>query len=285
MATNTEGKSFSNRFFERSLTHSPLCVGIDPSPNTLHRWGLPDDIQGLREFADRMVSVAAPRVAVVKPQSAFFERHGPEGLQELSRTIKLAKQFGALVIIDCKRGDIGSSAAAYGEAFLGEGSPFQGDAITAAPYCGFGSLVPILDRAARYQNAVFILLRSSNPEGSQLQLAKLPDGRSVVESLADDLTIYNRRSCDSHEIGVACAVLGATQGPELIHLASRMPNSLFLVPGIGAQGAQLADVRRDFGMHYRRVIPNISRAIASAGPKREDLVARVEELSRLARHS
>jgi orotidine-5'-phosphate decarboxylase len=282
MAGVSGGLSFSERFLERAITHSPLCVGVDPSQHSLRQWGLSDDIHGLREFSERIVSIAAPRVAVIKPQSAFFERHGLPGLRQLKRVVKLAKKLGALVIIDCKRGDIGSSAAAYGEAFLGVDSPFDGDAITITPYCGFGALLPICDRAKLHSNGVFVLLRSSNPEGSQLQLAKMDDGRSVVEGLADDLTSYNRVST-ANKIGVVGAVLGATQGPELIRLASRMPHSLFLVPGIGAQGAQLHDVQQDFGVHYKRVIPSISRAIASAGPTTQELVARIEEFAKLAR--
>jgi orotidine-5'-phosphate decarboxylase len=114
------------------------------------------------------------------------------------------------------------------------------------------------------------LVRSSNPEGSELQQARLPDGRSVVEHLADQITARNAAE-EPDGLGPIGAVLGATQGREAAAVADRLPNSLLLVPGIGAQGATIADVRADFGRHYARVLPSISRGIARAGPAAADL--------------
>jgi orotidine-5'-phosphate decarboxylase len=266
---------FQKRFLALAAERSPLCIGIDPSAESLHGWGLADDLPGLRAFCERMVEACAPLTAVIKPQAAFFERHGPAGMEVLRQTVEGAKSHGALAIIDAKRDDIGSTAVAYGDAFLGTRSPFGGDAMTLSAYLGLGSLAPIFDIAKREAAGVFVLVRSSNPEGSELQQARLPDGRSVAEHVADQITARNRAD-EPNGLGFIGAVLGATHGREAADLADRLPNSLLLVPGIGAQGATIADVRRDFGRHYSRVIPSISRGIARAGPAAADLKRAVE---------
>ena len=261
---------FQKRFAALAAERSALCVGIDPSPDSLGGWGLPDDPEGLQAFCERMIEVCAPLVACVKPQSAFFERHGPSGMAVLRGTVESARSHGALVIIDAKRGDIDSTAVAYGDAFLGLGSPFGGDAMTLSAYLGFGSLAPIVERARREAAGLFVVVRSSNPEGTEQQQARMPDGRSVAEHLADQITAANAADGESG-LGLIGAVVGATLGPETAGLAARLPNSLLLVPGIGAQGATIGDVRRDFGAHFSRVIPSLSRAIARAGPRPDDL--------------
>ncbi len=266
---------FQKRFIALAAERSALCVGIDPSADDLKGWGLPDDAKGLASFCERMVEVCAPLVACVKPQSAFFERHGPAGMTVLRRTVDAARSHGALVIIDAKRGDMQSTAVAYGDAFLGPHSPFGGDAMTLSAYLGFGSLGPIVERARREAAGLFVVVRSSNPEGTEQQQARMPDGRSVAEHLADQITAANAAGGESG-LGLIGAVVGATLGGETADLAARLPNSLLLVPGIGAQGATIGDVRRDFGVHYPRVIPSLSRAIARAGPRPEDLRREVE---------
>jgi orotidine-5'-phosphate decarboxylase len=263
---------FQERFVALAAERSALCVGIDPSAESLREWGLSDDPSGLRAFCDRMVEAAAPRVAIVKPQAAFFERQGPDGMAILRDTVAVAQSHGALVLIDVKRGDIGSTAVGYGEAFLGRQSPFSGDAITVNPYLGFGSLMPIIDIARRSGAGVFVVVRSSNPEGSQLQRAKTTDGRSVAECLALDIAAAN----GAEPLGPIGAVVGATLADEATLLAAAMPNALLLVPGVGAQGATIADVRREFGPHYARVMPSVSRGISRAGPDPVALADRVE---------
>jgi orotidine-5'-phosphate decarboxylase len=266
---------FQTRFVELAAERSPLCIGIDPSAESLNGWGLADDLPGLRAFCERMVEACAPLAAVIKPQSAFFERHGPAGMEVLRDTVAAAKGHGALVIIDVKRGDISTTAAAYGDAFLGPNSAFGGDAITASAYLGFGSLDPIFAVARREAAGVFVVVRSSNPEGSELQQARLPDGRTVAEHLADQIAARDAAE-EPNGLGLIGAVLGATMGAEAGRLADRLPNALLLLPGIGAQGATIADVRSQFGAHYARVIPTISRGIARAGPAAADLRRAVE---------
>jgi orotidine-5'-phosphate decarboxylase len=261
---------FQTRFRRLAAERSPLCVGIDPSAETLKGWGLADDAAGLRTFCERIVAACAPLVASVKPQAAFFERLGPEGMAVLRDTAVQAHSHGTLVIIDAKCGDISSTATAYGEAFLGPASPFGGDALTLSAYLGFGSLAPILDIARHAAAGVFVVVRSSNPEGTELQHAVMADGRSVAERLADDIAAANAASRDG-DLGSVGAVVGGTLGDEVAPLAARMPDALLLVPGIGAQGATIADVRANFAAHFSRVIPSMSRSIARAGPDADGL--------------
>ncbi len=265
---------FQQRFVELAGARSPLCVGIDPSAEALAGWGLADDVRGLAAFCARMVEVCAPLVASVKPQTAFFLRHGPDGMAVLRDTVAAAHACGTLVIIDAKCGDISSTAVAYGQAFLGAESPFGGDALTVSPYLGFGSLTPILEIARRMAAGIFVVVRSSNPEGTGLQHATMAAGGSVAERLAADITAAN----GDDALGYVGAVVGATLGAEAMPLAARLPNALLLVPGIGAQGATVADVRRDFGGHYSRVIPSVSRGVARAGPDPGALRQAVEVL-------
>jgi len=258
---------FQTRFSTLAAERSPLCVGVDPSGDALRQWGLTDDARGLRAFCERMVDACAPLVAVIKPQIAFFERLGPAGMEVLRDIVQRAHGHGALVIIDAKRGDISTTASAYAEAFLGHGSAYGGDALTVSAYLGFASLTPFLEIARREATGLFVLVRSSNPEGTELQQAIMPDGRSIAERLADDITAENGPAENgSGAPGPIGAVVGATLGAEAGRIAARLPNALMLVPGIGAQGATIADVRRDFGTHYARVIASVSRGIARGGP-------------------
>lgn len=228
-------------------------------------WGVNDDVSGLRRFCESIVETCAPLVATVKPQVAFFERLGPAGMEVLRDVVMQAKAHGTLVILDAKRGDIASTAAAYGEAFLGADSAFGGDAITVSAFLGFGSLSPIVEIARAKSAGVFVVVRSSNPEGADVQHATMVDGITVAEHLARCITADNA-AVVAAGLGPIGAVVGATLGAETEKLAGRLPNALMLVPGIGAQGATVADVRANFGPHYDRVIPSISRGISRAGP-------------------
>lgn len=209
------------------------------------------------------------RLAVVKPQSAFFERFGPDGMREMARLVGMVRDRGALALIDCKRGDVGHTLEACAEAMIGEGSPFDADAITASPYLGFGALRPLLDRAAAHGAGVFVVVRSSNPEGRAIQGARLEDGRTVASALADDITAFNVSVGGA--VGPVGAVAGANiEGPAIETLA-RLPRSLLLAPGIGAQGATFDDLARNFGGAVHRVLPSVSRGVLAARPSVRDL--------------
>jgi orotidine-5'-phosphate decarboxylase len=248
---------FAQRFLAVAAERGPLCVGIDPAPDTLREWGLADDIEGVRAFCRKVTAVASGRVAIVKPQSAFFERYGPAGMEELRRTVDAAHAGGALVLIDAKRGDISSTVRAYAEAFLGKGSAFGADALTATPYLGLGSLEPLFTHAQKVGCGVFVVVRSSNPEGASIQRARGADGREVAETLAEEITRLNGDAT----IGAIGAVLGATLGAELGQVAALLPKSLLLCPGIGAQGASVEGLATDLGVHSTRAMPAVSRAL------------------------
>jgi orotidine-5'-phosphate decarboxylase len=260
---------FAERFHGLAEARSPLCLGVDPSVELLAQWGLPANAAGLATFCDRLMEAMGERVAIVKPQSAFFEQFGPAGMEELVRVVKSIQARGALALIDVKRGDIGHTLEAYADAMIGPDSAFGGDGMTVSPYLGFGALKPLLRKAVDRGAGVFVVVRSSNPEGRALQDARLEDGRSVATALADDITRFNRE-CGAQEtrgdIGPVGAVMGATIEGSATETLARLPNALLLAPGIGAQGATFADLARNFGPAARRAIPSVSRGILSKGP-------------------
>src|SRR5689334_21411284 len=139
--------SFGSDLHAAMAARGPLCAGIDPHAALLQAWGLPDSVEGLERFALTAAEALAPTVAAVKPQSAFFERFGSRGIEVLERTIQTCREAGALVVLDVKRGDIGSTVQAYADAYLDPSSPIAVDAITASPFLGFDSLGPMLETA------------------------------------------------------------------------------------------------------------------------------------------
>ena len=153
----------------RRRRRGPLCLGIDPHPELLTAWGLPTTADGLAAFCDICVEAFAG-FAVVKPQVAFFEAYGAAGYAVLERTIAALRDAGVLVLADAKRGDIGTTMAAYAAAWAGD-SPLAADAVTASPYLGFGSLRPLLETAAAHDRGVFVVAATSNPEGATVQQA------------------------------------------------------------------------------------------------------------------
>jgi orotidine-5'-phosphate decarboxylase len=255
---------FAERFFQLAKARSPLCLGLDPSAELLRRWGLNDDADGLRRFCGVVLEAAADRVAVVKPQSGFFERLGPGGMAEMARAVAQVRDQGALSIIDCKRGDVVGTMEGYAETMLGADSGFGGDAMTVTAYLGFDALRPVFDRAAALGAAVFVIVRSSNPEGRALQDARRADGRTVAQALADDVTAFN--AAFGNEAGPVGALVGATIDRAGAGILARLPQSLILAPGVGAQGASLEDIEAHFGPAIGRTLPSVSRAILQHGP-------------------
>jgi len=142
----------------------------------------------------------AGEVALVKPQSAFFERHGSAGIAVLERVLADAREAGTLVLLDVKRGDIGSTMGGYADAYLTDGSPLAADAVTLSPYLGFGSLDPALTRAASTGRGVFVLARTSNPDGAVVQLAER-DGRAVAQAMVDAVAARNAGAAPAGQRG------------------------------------------------------------------------------------
>ena len=248
-----------------------LCVGVDPHPSLLAAWGLDDTATGLRAFADTCVEGLAADVAVVKPQSAFFERHGSAGIAVLEDLIANARAAGALVLLDVKRGDIGSTMLGYAEAYLHRGAPLAVDAVTVSPYLGFGSLRPALDMAAANDGGVFVLALTSNPEGVSVQRARR-DGRTVAAHVLESIAAEN---AGARPLGSVGAVVAATVGSVDEDLDVNGP---LLAPGLGAQGATVRDLRRTFGAVADAVLPTTSRDILASGPRAQSLSAAARRL-------
>lgn len=245
----------------------PLCAGIDPHPALLARWGLDETVQGLETFALTCVEAFAGTVAVVKPQSAFFERFGSAGVAVLERTLGALRENGTLSLLDVKRGDIGSTMAAYAHAYLSPDSPLRADAITVSPFLGFESLRPALDLARQTGRGLFVLALTSNPEGPGVQHATI-DGRSVAGSIVDGVTSQNAPEREAGVLGSVGLVVGATVGEAVQELGLDLgaANAPLLAPGVGAQGATAGDLRRVFGEALGDVLASSSREILGAGP-------------------
>ena len=284
---------FGTRLETAMDVHGPLCVGIDPHPGLLAAWGLPDDAAGLGEFVARVMDAVGGHVAAVKGQSALFERHGSAGIAVLERLIVLGREAGTLVIVDAKRGDIGSTMVAYADAYLRDGSPLAGDALTVSPFLGFGSLTPAIEAARATGRGVFVLALTSNPEGATIQEAtpspptSAPGGhrpptapgdggprsvprRSVAGEIAAAAGVMNAAelAVSGARLGSVGLVVGATVGAAVARLgidlaAVRGP---LLAPGVGAQGAGAAELAAVFGSARRAVLASSSRAILAAGP-------------------
>ena len=253
--TGTFGARLAAAIAERGR----FCVGIDPHAALLREWGLPDDVAGLERFALTAVEAVAPVVGVVKPQSAFYERFGSRGIAVLERVVAESRAAGALVLLDVKRGDIGSTSQAYADAYLDPTSPLACDAITVSPYLGFGSLDPMVEAARTHGAGLFVLALTSNPEGPEVQHARTEQG-TVAGTVLGHL---RRLNAGAEPLGSFGAVVGATIGGTDEDLDVNGP---LLVPGYGAQGGTVADLRRIFGGAARHVLPSSSREVLRAGP-------------------
>jgi orotidine-5'-phosphate decarboxylase len=253
---------FAVRFAAARARYGPLVLGADPSGSLLERWGLGDSLDGLERFIDIVLEAAAGTVGLIKPQSAFYERHGWRGIRALTRLITAARDENLLVILDVKRGDVGSTNEAYAQAYLGKGAPLEADAITVHPYLGMAAMGAFVDLAHQSGSCLLIVTRSSNPEGRAVQAAR-DGGRAVEERLLGDIAALNTTLAPG-QIGPVGAVIGPAPIDPPLELASA--NALFLAPGVGAQGAAPADVARTFAACPERVMPSASRSLLAAGP-------------------
>jgi orotidine-5'-phosphate decarboxylase len=251
--------TFGTRLAAAIAERGRFCVGIDPHAALLQEWGLADDVAGLERFALTVVEAVAPVVGVVKPQSAFYERFGSRGIAVLERVVAESRAAGALVLLDVKRGDIGSTSQAYADAYLDPASPLAADAITASPYLGFGSLDPMVEACHRHGAGLFVLALTSNKEGPEVQHARTDHG-TVAGVMLDHL---RRLNAGAEPLGSFGAVVGATIGDTGEDLDVNGP---LLVPGYGAQGGTVEDLRRIFGSAARHVLPSSSREVLRSGP-------------------
>ena len=266
---------FGARLAAAKARRGPLCLGIDPHPELLRAWELPTTADGLAAFCDICIE-AYSGFAVVKPQVAFFEAYGAAGFAVLERTITALRSAGVLVLADAKRGDIGSTMAAYAAAWAGD-SPLAADAVTASPYLGFGSLRPLLEAAAAHDRGVFVVAASSNPEGATVQRAAF-DGRTVAQLIVDQAALVNReanRSAIGTEPGYVGVVVGATafEVPHLSDLGGPV-----LVPGVGVQGGRPEALAGLGGAAPGQLLPAVAREVLRAGPSVSDLRAAGERM-------
>lgn len=272
---------FATRVTQRMNRYGPLCAGIDPSAATLAKCGLPDSADGAYEFGKLIMHAANYEVAVVKPQSAFFERFGSAGVKAIEELAALGREKEVPVLLDVKRGDIDSTADAYAHAYFHPSSPIRVDAITLSPYLGVKALKSSFELAAKYGCGVVVVVRSSNPEGEALQSARMADGRMVWETMAAEITEFNRL-LSSNPIGPIGAVVGATckdAGP----VVEALPHSFILSPGIGAQGATIEDCRVRMASARGRILPNVSRELIAGGTSAEAIGATIRRLNQEAR--
>ncbi|OSC40848.1 orotidine-5'-phosphate decarboxylase [Mycobacterium decipiens] len=261
---------FGARLADAKSRRGPLCLGIDPHPELLRAWDLPATADGLGTFCDICVAAYAG-FAVVKPQVAFFEAYGAAGFAVLEKTIGALRAAGVLVLADVKRGDIGSTMAAYAAAWVGD-SPLAADAVTASPYLGFGSLRPLLEVALGHDRGVFVLAATSNPEGSTVQRADA-NGRTVAQLIVDHAAAANVTAGPGPgSIGV---VVGATvvQPPDVSALGGPV-----LVPGVGAQGGRAEALAGLGGATRGQLLPAVSREVLRAGPGVPQLRAAAERM-------
>lgn len=245
---------FGARLRRAMDARGPLCVGIDPHASLLADWGLNDDVAGLARFTRTVVEALGDSVAVFKPQSAFFERFGSRGLAVLETAVVEARERGALVVMDAKRGDIGSTMAAYAATYLDPASPLFSDAVTVSPFLGYGSLRPAVDLARENGCGLFTLALTSNPEGEEVQRAVRADGSTVAATMLGHLAAEN---AGAEPLGSFGAVVGATLGD--LSSFELSINGPLLAPGIGAQGATPADLPAVFGDAVHNVLPSVSR--------------------------
>lgn len=261
---------FGHRLAAAMDQRGPLCVGIDPHADLLHVWGLSDDPSGLRQFSLRALEAVAGHVAAVKPQSAFFERHGSAGVAVLEEVLAAARDLGVLSVLDVKRGDIGSTMAGYAQAYLADGAPLTADAITLSPFLGVGSLAPAFDLAETTGRGVFVLALTSNPQGPSVQHARTAEGGSIAGDVVAEVT---RRNAGARVLGSAGVVVGATVGaaPAQLGLDLAAARGPILAPGVGAQGAGAADLAAVFSGAEGAVLATTSRGVLTAGPRAESL--------------
>ena len=255
---------------------SPLCVGLDPSSTLLEAWGLHDDAEAMEAMGQAVIEAAQGVAAAIKPQVAYFERHGARGIAALENVLRLAHEASLLVIADAKRGDIDATMEAYGQAWIGEDAPLRADALTVMPYMGLGAMETVFERAEGHGAGIFCVVASSSREGRSIQTARGPHD-SVEAMVLDDLAQRNRDYCarTGQTFGPYGAVVGATR--EAGGLALGSLGGCYLVPGFGAQGASAEDVADLFGSApSHSVLVNSSRAILSKGPDHKSLRAEIE---------
>ncbi len=261
--------SFGARLEQNFAKYGQLCVGIDPHASQLEDWGLDQSVEALRTFSMSVLEACVDRVGIIKPQVAFFEKFGSHGFSVLEKFAIEAQQSDILVIMDAKRGDIGSTMTGYFDAWLGKNAPFVCDALTVSPFLGLESLNEVMSESLERSKGLFVLAATSNPEGKNIQRAKIGD-TTISASILKQLEEIN---AVSKSAGARLGSFGAVVGATLNMSASGIPEVLsdveaatpLLAPGFGAQGATLSEARDLFQSASNRVIASVSRSVTAGG--------------------
>lgn len=257
--------------------HNPVLVGLDPRAESLPQ-GLRVEnsrnytavADAYRRFCQGVIDVVAPLVPIVKPQAAFFEELGPAGMAALGDVIRYARDQGLLVILDGKRNDIGSTATAYAQGYLGDSAdcPWAADSLTVSPYLGDDSLEPFVKVARQRGAGIFVLVKTSNPGGKLFQ-DLVANGRPLFQHVAAFVETLATQTLGLGGYGAVGAVVGATYPEELAQLRAQMPHTWFLVPGFGAQQGTAGDVAGAFDPAGLGAVINNSRNIIFAHARPE----------------
>lgn len=287
-------KNFADRLIEAvKAKGNPICVGLDPRLGQIPKHLIEEAMAGGKKdprtvaadailaFNKGIIDAVHDLVPVVKPQIAFYEIFGAEGLRAYEETLKYAKEKGLITIADAKRNDIGSTAAAYAQAFLGEMSFFEGedevvmpifdaDSVTVTPYLGWDGIKPFIEEGAKYGKGMFILDKTSNPSSGDLQDLATSDGVPFYEIVGGFIDSWGAGEVGESGYSSVGAVVGATYPEQAAKLRRLMPNSIFLVPGYGAQGGGAEDVRPCFNEDGLGAVVNSSRGIIFAYEKNHD---------------
>ncbi|WP_370931507.1 orotidine-5'-phosphate decarboxylase [Bartonella sp. DGB1] len=269
---------FIDRFKDAAQLYSPLCIGIDPTPEVLRAWGGNDDLLSLEKYCDQYSDILIGNVAMIKPQASFFERFGSEGIKVLEKLIAKCRKNNILVLLDAKRSDIPTTMQGYAEAYFSQNSSIRVDAITVTPFLGFDTLLPVIDLAAKNGGYVFVVTVSSNPEGINLQRA-LIDNKPLYQHIAEKIKHINTVIYpDSKPCG---AVVGATQTNLPAEFYDTLQTAMLLSPGIGAQGASIENLAMKHVMN--KFIPTISRQLSLIGNDQVQILDRLESFKDKAR--
>ncbi|MBV7363689.1 orotidine-5'-phosphate decarboxylase [Actinomycetaceae bacterium TAE3-ERU4] len=264
--------NFGSKLAQRKNLLGALCVGIDPHPQHLAKWNLPDNEVGLKEFSFSLLESIGDKAAAIKPQSALFERHGSRGIGVLEEVLGYCREKQILTILDVKRGDIGSTMKAYAQSFLSPGAALEADAITVSPFLGVGSLAPAFALAQEAGKGIFVLALTSNPEGMSIQHACTSKGQSVAALIASEVQAYNDFYFPE-EPGSFGLVVGATIGSAIRDQKVKLDKFTgpLLAPGVGAQGAGKAEIEDVFATSKPSVLASVSRSISQCGPEISNL--------------
>lgn len=259
-------------------TNNPTVMGLDPRydmlPNCIkekYNESVEKICEGILEYNKALIDVTYDIIPAIKPQMAFYEMFGTDGIKCFKETCKYAKEKGMIIIVDAKRGDIGSTASGYSNAYLGktpmgdfEESFVDVDFVTVNPYLGTDGIKPFVEDCKKYNKGIFVLVKTSNPSSGELQDLKLENGKTIYETVGDLVENWGEELRGENGYSSVAAVVGATYPEQLNSLRKQLPHTFFLIPGYGAQGGKAEDIALGFDQNGIGGIINASRSLMCA---------------------